>query len=488
MPKRKPNPTSKNFMQRVASGVVQRVASGLSVVKKDFGVTAEGDAGWTRMGGGGVPHYPNSDLDWQGKAGDLLFNSVVSICVQFVMDKIAEPQVRAVRQDGGGMLTPIAKHPATQLLNWANGEYRGRQLLAALALSFKINGNAYAVKVRGPGGLGMPRELWYVPHWRMTPLAPPDGGPTQFYKMTVPGSTQSKIYPRADVIHHRNGLDPSNPRLGMSAFRAQFRSIVSDNEIDTYTALVLSNFGLAGVVITPDGSDVEIEPEQAEELKRRMQQSMTGDSRGDILVPNVPIKLQYASRSPQDLALTTIGDRPMQRICATFGIDPAAVGLSALTGEKYGTLRKEARASSYEQGILPMLSVFAEAWSQELLPDFGQSLDDVFIEYDYSRVRDMQEDSDAVHKRARDDFKGNGLTLDEFRALIGLDPAEDKALGDKFLFQLLPAPGGDVGVPGAPGSNAGAPGSGKLDDPKDGGTDPKDPDDDKLPEEEDEDE
>lgn len=448
--------------QSTARKLFQRAAAGLSVVKKDFGVTAEGDFGWRTMGAGGSVQYAGSDVDWQAAAGDLLFNSVVAICIQYTIDKIAEPVARAVYLGADAMPVPVPNHAATALLNWANPEYRGRQLLAALAVSYKLNGNAYAVKVRGAGGLGAPRELWYVPHWRMTPLAPPDGGPTQFYAMSMPNGASPKIYPRADVIHLRNGLDPKNPRLGMSAFRAQYRAVVSDNEIDTYTAILLQNFGVIGAMVSPDGPDVELGPDQAEELKRRMTASMTGDARGGLQVLDIPVKVQYATRSPQDMALSTIGDRPMQRICATFGIDPAAVGLAALTGEKYGTLRKEARASSYEQGILPMLAVFAEGWTQELLPEFtlpgtsstpASAGEPVSIEYDYTDVKDMQEDADAKHKRAREDFKGNGLTLDEFRSLIGLKKAADPDLGDKFQFQLLPAPGGDVGVPGAPGTD-----------------------------------
>ena len=469
------------------SSFLSRVASGLSVFKKDFGVTAEGDTGWSRIGGGGSVRYAGSDMDWETEAGALWLNSVVSICLQFTMDKIAEPHLRAVYHGADDLLQPVVNHPAALLLAWANPEYRGRQLLAASSLSYKLNGNAYIVKVRGPGGVGSPRELWYVPHWRMIPLAPPDGGPTQFYAMSMPNGQPAKIYKRADVIHLRNGLDPSNPRLGLSSFRAQFRGVVSDNEIDTYTAVLLRNFGVVGAMVTPDGDDVEISPEQADELKRRMRESMTGDSRGDILVPNVPVKIQYASRSPQDMALGTIGDRPMQRLCATFGIDPAAVGLASLTGEKYGTLRKEARASSYEQGILPMLAVFAEGWTQELLPEFlelqkaGPAASPVFLEYDYTGVKDMQEDADATHKRARDDFKGYGLTLNEFRTQIGRKKLEDP-MGDKFLFELLPAPGGDVGVPGAPGDTPPKPG-----DPKPGDAKPEPGDDDELPKEDDED-
>jgi hypothetical protein len=445
--------------QKQGKGFFARVASGLSVISKDFGVTAEGDAGWRSISGGGATHYPGSDIDWEAEAGPLWLNPVVAVCLQFVTDKIAEPHLRAVHEGAGGMLTPVPGHPVPQLLARANPEYNGRQLLAALGLSYKLNGNAYAVKVRGPGGLGAPRELWYVPHWRMRPLTPEDGGPTRFYKLTFPGSTAAKLVPRENVVHMRNGLDPENPRLGMSPFRAQLRGAVSDNEIDTYTAIVLRNWGVFGAIVSPAGADVEVSPDQAEELKRRMQTGGTGDRRGGLIVPNIPIKVDYATRSPKDLALDKMGDRAVQRLCASFGVDPAAVGLAPLTGEKYGTLRKEARASSYEQGILPMLAVFAEAWTQELMPDFGmmpgsgQDAADVWVEYDYTRVRDMQEDADAAHKRAQDDFKAYGLTLDEFRSLIGVGPAEDEALGSRFLFQLLPAPGGDVGVPPAGGED-----------------------------------
>lgn len=470
---------------------LRRVAAGLSVIKKDFGVTATGENGWTTVSGGRATRYPGSDLDWAGEAGPLWLNGAVAICLQYIFDKIAEPTLRAVFEAAGGMLQPIPKHPAALLLAWANPEYRGRQLMAALALSYKLNGNAYAVKVRGPGGLGTPRELWYVAHWRMTPLPPPDGGETQFYKFTLPGGG-FKLYPRADVIHLRNGLDPENRRLGMAPFRAQLRGVVSDNEIDTYTAVLLRNFGVVGALVSPASPEDELDADQAEELKRRIRESSTGDSRGDIVVPNVGIKVEFTGRSPQDLMLDKIGDRPQARICATFGVDPAAVGLlsnSGGKGEKYGSLRKEARQSSYEQGVLPMLSVFAEGWTQELLPDFapdtlgqpaGTQPQDVWLEYDYSKVKDLQENADAVHKRAQDDFKSYLTTLDEGRSMIGLMPAQDAEMGGKFLFQLVQAPG-IVPEPGAEDDD---------DDPDKPGKPGKagDHDDDEVPAEEDEDE
>jgi hypothetical protein len=454
--------------------IARLLFTGLSVVNKDFGVTADGDYGWHGASGGSATRYPGSDINWDSEAGQPSLNAVVAICLQYIIDKIVEPDLSVVKKMGGGALEAVPTHPALDLLNWANEEYRGRQLTAALAVSYKLAGNAYAIKVRGNRSLGTPQELWFVPDFRMKPVEPTDsngnktGGPTEFYALTVSlssGGKTTKLIPRSDVVHIRNGIDPGNPRLGWSPFRALLRSLVSDNEIDTFTAVVLRNFGIAGAIVSPAVAGDTFDEGQPEELKRILRNSMTGDSRGDVVVPSIPIKIDHITRSPQDLSLSTIGERPQSRICACFGIDPAAVGLmsSGGKGEKYGSLRKEARESSYEQGILPMLSVFAEAWTQELLWEFGGKLDahgqviDTWIEYDYSGVRDLQPDVNAEHDRARKDFAGNGITLDEFRGMIGLAPDPDPDLGSRYYFQVTAGNTGIYGLlpdPGDPDENA----------------------------------
>jgi HK97 family phage portal protein len=441
----------------LANKIAALAADGLALFK-DFGVTAQGSYGWQTVSGKGRNvRYPGSDLNWEAEAGELWLNSVVSICLQYIYDKIAEPDAVVVRKTASKQV-PIENSPVVDLLNYANPEYRGRQLIAAMALSYKLDGNAYAVKVRGTGGVGTPRELWWVPHWRMAPLAPLDGGPTEFYLLVTPtpsGAMTQRLIPRADVVHARNGLDPNNPRKGMSAFKALLRAIVADSEIDVYTAVIMRNMGIFGALISPKDYNEAFTTQQAEDLKEMFRQNASGDARASTIVASIPMMAQFAGRSPQDMALSSIGDRPQARICAAFGIDPAAVGLlsnsAGGSGEKYGSMRKEARESSMEQGIIPMLSVFAEAWTQELLPDFPTNRGQVFVEYDYSGVRDLQPDVDGEHARAAGDFKGNGTTLNEFRAAIGLPSCNDPEIGEKFYFQLTGAPTGTFGIPAAPG-------------------------------------
>ena len=473
-----------NLLERIGIGIAKGVRA-----TKDFGVTPLSDYGWFTIGGGTTTHYPGTDLNWDAEAGDLSLNAVISICSQFIIDKIALPHLHTVYEDNDGMLQPTPQHPCTQLLEWANPEYRGRQLLSAMAISYKLDGNAYAVKVRA-GTVGLPQELWYVPHWQMAPVPPKDGGPTKFYKHTyrdISGATTWKLVPRENVVHVRNGLDPENPRKGLSQIKAILRSVVADNEVDTYTALIMRGLGVPGSILMPDGNDTGVTPEQFERVKQKIQQNSTGDARGGMTAISVPVKITYPGRSPEDLKIDKLGDRPTQRICAAFGIDPAAIGLAPLRGEKYGSARKEARESSFEQAILPTLSVFAEAWTQDLLTDFaapGQANtmgrgSHYWCEYDYSNVRDLQEDADAVHKRAQDDFKAGLLTLDEGRSQIGKKDADDSELGEKFYFQLSSAgTGGEFGVKPTANDAAANTGTQRT----------ADPDDEDLPEEPDEDE
>lgn len=431
-----------------------------AAVCKDFGVTADGDFGWHRRTGGRLDtRYAGSDLNWESEAGPLWLNPTISICLQYLMDKSAEPHVRVVYKNADDEITPVVDHPLSALLEKPNTEYDGAALLAGLSLSDSLNGNAYVVKVRGPGGIGFPRELWYIPHWRMVPVPPPDGGPTQFYMMTVPqtnGGEKYRLVPREDVIHIRNGMDPYNPRLGFAPSRAQLRGAVSDNEIDTCTAVILRNKGIYGAILSPapEGVGTEISPDVAQELKEKFRIAGTGDARGDLAVLDFPVKIDYATRSPQELALEVIGQRPQARLCAMFGIDPAAVGLANMKGEKYGQLRKEARAQSYEGAVLPMLARFARGWTAQLLPDY-KALDrgasqTLFVEYDYSKVRDLQENADSIFNRAIAAFKGGIVTLNQAKKIIGEKPEQREEIADKYAFELLPAPGGEFGTPAAP--------------------------------------
>ncbi len=527
---------------KFAESLAKRAADGLEVVSKAFGITWDGDAGWRSYGGGSITRYVGSDMDWALEAGSpkLWLNSPAGICLGYIFDKIVEPRIHVVYEDDEGMLQPVAKHPATELMLHPNPEYQGNALLQGLALSYKFAGNAYAMKVRGAGGGGAPVELYYIPHWLIFPIPPKDGGPTEFYaynKPQVNGGFKVVAVPAANVIHIRDGIDPDNSRMGLDRFKSQYRPLVADNEIDSTIALILRNRGNIGTLITPATADIEIDSDSFEEFKRKVENQSRGDARGGMIATDFPIKIDRTTQSPKDLMLDQVGKRPEARICAILGIDPAAVGLaesSSGKGGQYGAKMREARSSSYETAILPTLAAMAEALTYQLLPDFpiralsrakdktlppsrkrapssrnGRSVlgpdrhkwvipasefrakasDDAAanavvksfrFNFDYSEVRELSEDADATSKRAVSMFQGGIVTLDESREIVGLKPVDDEAMGGSFSFQLLSGPkGGEFGV--VPGAN----------DPKGERTrtDPDpDPEDENLPPEPDEDE
>jgi HK97 family phage portal protein len=89
----------------------------------------------------------------------------------------------------------------------------------------------------------------------------------------------------------------------------------------------------------------------------------------------------------------------------------------------------EARSSAWEECIIPMLGDICETLDADLLPDLGNS-DVEDVAPDYSKVRALQEDQDAVSARATKEYQGGGLMLNEYRQKIG-QPEVD---GGKVFF------------------------------------------------------
>jgi len=421
-------------------GIYRNIAKSLRSFNKYAGVTSLSDFGWRNFGGQLMTtKYAGSDLAWDQEAGSLFGNAVITLCLQYCFDKVVEPIVECVTNDSKGEIIPIPRNEAINLLLHPNQLYSGNDLLCALAMSYKTSGNAYIRKVRNGGGL--PTELHWVPEWQIRPVLQNDTTlPPTGYVWEKPlsnGQTEKVMLLPRDVIHIRNGVDPTNPHMGYSEFKALLRAVVADNEIDTCTAVMLRNKGILGTVLTPK-AEVEMTPQQAEQLKTKIRDHSTGDSRADIIALSFPVEINQLNSSAQDLALTSIGDRPMQRICGAFGIDPTAIFQSTAAqggGEKYGSMRKQALESSYRQCVIPMLAKFAEAFTYGLLPDWGVDTDKYWIEFDYTRVADLEEDKNEQATRVTAMWQANLVTQNEARAMLGLPPMEGDE-GDVLFTEL----------------------------------------------------
>jgi HK97 family phage portal protein len=286
-------------------------------------------------------------------------------------------------------------------------------------LSWVVDGNAYWYIERSAAGF--PVGLTYIPHYRIEPAWPKDGSAYRSgYVYRVDGQTRS--YKITDIVHFQNGQDPANERKGLSPLAAELRSVCADHEAQTYTASLLRNMGVPGVVVSPKDASMDIPPEQARALKELWREAVTGDNRGQPIVPTLPVEVQNPGFSPEQLALDKIARFPTPRLLAPLGIDPMLLGLPSDT-KTYANM-EQAREHTYEQVLIPLQATFDSQLTMQLMPQMPGTTPQDRLGRDYSDVRCLQEDMDKLWARLTRAVGGPWKTVNEARAEVGLDPLE----------------------------------------------------------------
>lgn len=381
--------------------------------------------GYTRHGwmGGALP---GSDTNWVREAGDPALNAVVFGCLRWIMDNLPEPMLQVVRRHRDGTEEPEPNHPLLKLLRQPNPNYDQDALFAGTACSYALCGNAYWKIERDQ--MGRPVQLWWIPHYQVTPRWPQDGSAFITDYLYRPGGIgQGILWPVDDVVHFQWGLDQYTAgRVGMNRVFPVLRSIASVNEGETYTAAILKHMGIAPHLFSPDDSSQSFTESDAAGLRKWWQARFTKDGRGKPAVSTRKLKIDKIGMSPEELALKDILNRPELRICAAFGIPPSVVfvGMDGSKGFDNGGQHNEARRAAYQDCLVPMTKRFAATITHRLLPAFDQSPASRVV-FDFSGVDALAEDQDALHARAREDYQKGLMTRNEARAVLGLPPVEE---------------------------------------------------------------
>jgi HK97 family phage portal protein len=399
---------------------------------------------WTSMG--------RTRFNYSQEVGDTRTNSIVESCIQWICRTFPEAPVRVVEVNAKGESTPRPNHPFQLLLDTPNPFYPGELLWAATLADRTADGNAYWLKVRSAAG--RPVQLWWVPQTTMTPKWPDDGSEfISHYEYNPNGSVPIRVDP-ADVVHFRVGLDPHNPRKGLSPLKSVLREIFTDDEAANYTASMLRNVGVPPVVISP-GKDAKPTKEELEEIKTGYIEKTTGDRRGEPMVMRGETHVQVLGFSPQQMDTKVARRVPEERISALLGIPAAVVGLgTGLENTKVGATMAEMREQAYESNIIPTQRLIAAELRTQLLRDFGD-VSRLKIEFDLSQVRVLQQDQNDLHNRAREDLKAGGITINEFREMIDLEPLPGPE-GDMLFIPttVTPTSADDLALPPAPAPTA----------------------------------
>ncbi len=409
------------------SWLQRQLVKGLSDVAS--GIPAGGDIGsfgapwstWPRL-------LPSTRIDFLTEAGDLSQNSAVMAAVLWIGRTFPEAPLVVLKRT-----TPhpqeIPDHPLTLLLRQPNTFYNGLLLWQATLLSYNIAGNAYWLKVRN--GTGKVVEVWYEPDFTCRPVWPVDGSVfISGYQVKRQG--QWRDVRTEDVVHFRMGLDPRNPRLGLSPLASALREVFTDNEAANFSASLLRNMGIPGVVLSPASADVTID--DPEGLKTAMVSKFSGDRRGEPLVMQGPTKIEVLSFSPEQMNYQSLRRIPEERVSALLGIPPIVTGLGAGWDKSSYNNYKTAVEAAYRGNLLPTQRLLAAVLTTDLLPDVaagargataattqGAGAGTEYVAFDTSEVQALAEDQDAKAKRLVTLYRGGLLRRDESRR--AWDPA-----------------------------------------------------------------
>lgn len=375
---------------------------------------------------------PGAQYDYEAAAGDLWRNSTVAACLGWLARNFAEPKLEAVRtkRDGSKEIVPS---DCVRLLNKPNKFYGKYQLAAAMVLSAKVDGNVYLRKIRSAAGV--PVELWWIPHWLIWPRWNPDGSEfVGWYEYSVNGKIERIAV--EDIVHIRIGIDPRDDRKGFSEVKQTVRSVCGLNECDTYTASLLRNMGIPGVIISPGHPDVNMSRDDIDVFKDQWRENYTSEGRGDPLVGSRMFKVEKIALTPEELTLDKIPARMEDQVCAAIGISPMVVNLTAGAQHKTYANYGEARKAAYEDCLIPLQKMMAEELTIQLLADFPGTADE--LRWDYAGVQCLQESTDAVADRIGDLYaKHRVIKRSEAREALGYDWTEEDE-----VYATAPAPKG----------------------------------------------
>lgn len=383
---------------------------------------------------------PRSIRNYEREVGDGTGSSTIMAPLLWIGRNFPEapPMVWDTASEPG-QEEPIPDHEMLRLLVRPNPYYSGAVLWMATLADWHLDGNAYWIKVRNEAGVV--KQLWWTP----STLMEPRGDEQTFidhYDYT-PHGMPIPLDPE-DVVHFRYGLDVEDPRRGRSPLKSVLREVFTDDEAANYTASLLANMGVPGVVLSPEGDTPPAE-DDVEATKEYMKDKFTGDKRGEPIVFSGPTKVDQFGYNPKQMDLKSLRRIPEERCTAVIGIPAIVCGLGAgldrSTFSNYG----EAREAAFEDNLIPSQRIIGEEIRFQLLPDFEDDPWRFRCGFDLTNVRVLSEDRNRVAERMSVGVKAGYIRVAEARRETGFEADDADEIYLRGLNQIE-VPAGEGGA------------------------------------------
>lgn len=358
-----------------------------------------------------TPQWGSARYDRLAKDGHNS-NVWVYACINAIATSSADIPLLLYQRKGKGKVE-IEDHPILDLLKKPNDFQSGRELREEWARFLLLSGRSFIEKTQG---LSSVVELWALrPDWIAPVPSTKDmiGG----YQFRAEGGAEKQL--RADQVMMWKLFDPLSTLDGLSPLQIASRIVDMDAAANDWNKALLDNGGSPpGVVTTASTLDETTFQRMSSQIRK-----MFGGRRNVGKFPLLEGGLTYQSTglSPKDIMFKDLKLMNRIEICAAFNVPPEIVGDGQ---NKTYSNYQEARASFYEETILPMTGKFLDTLNTQLVPLFGDKL---FLEIDRDKIEALQENTDSKWKRITEAVEKGILSPDEGREELGYSPKKGEA-------------------------------------------------------------
>ena len=398
---------------------IRREQKGITVNQQEYSFLNQAVFGYNTESG----YFDHKKL---AEIGDGTGNSAVVACLNVLATSFAEPGLIVSTRSSEGDYNRDMNHPLARLFRRPNPYMTSQLLSNYIVTALNAAGDAFIYKNRNTRG-EVVELVPLMPH-----LVEAKGNQNELithYNYQPQGGLQGQDNVRIDkkdMVHLRQNIDPNDMRRGMAPLRAVLREIAGDEAAGQYTAALLHNMAVPGVILSPrDDAMGGPTREEAEAIADMYKQKFGGKNRGAPMVLSGAMNVEIVSFSPDQMKLAELRRIPEERVSAVLGVPAVLAGLGAGLDSATYNNTKELREFFTESKMVPMWNMVAQEVTHQLLrPEFGAS-DNEYCEFDIDNVRALAVDKDNLYKRMNTAVQGGWVTIGEARKVVGLE-ADDR--------------------------------------------------------------
>jgi HK97 family phage portal protein len=356
--------------------------------------------------------------DWRSRQymelyGEAEYSSVwVYACVKALAQAIASVPMVFYKDTPRGREKLPNQHPLTRLFWGVNPLMTRYDFWEASVVYLELTGNCFWA-LEKEDRLGLPAELWPLRPDRIR-IVPDKEKFIQGYLFDIGG--KSVAYSRDEIVHLKY-FNPLNERWGMSPLAAARQGLLAD----FYAVLYNQRFFRQGA--RPSGvlsTQEELDDTSFRRLKAEFEQAYTGAERSHrVILLEKGLQWQSVSLPQKDMEFVEQRKLSREEVLAVYKVPPIEVGI--LEYANYANSETQGKIF-WTKGVIPRLKKIEEAVNTFLVPRFGQ---DVFGEFDLSRVEALRENEDLKSQIAERLVRSGLWTVNEARQrLWNMGPVE----------------------------------------------------------------